>query len=122
MLTCRITANACARLDVCSFSSARSQAVRGTRVVRSAPPGGHDGGGSIRLRRRAPGARPECSVVVPVYNSQATLPTLIDRLAAVLPGVADRFEVVLVNDGSRDGSWEAIARRPGSTPGCAAST
>jgi glycosyltransferase involved in cell wall biosynthesis len=55
-------------------------------------------------------ARPdrECSVVVPVYNSQATLPTLIDRLAAVLPGVADRFEVVLVDDGSRDASWEAV--------------
>jgi undecaprenyl-phosphate 4-deoxy-4-formamido-L-arabinose transferase len=50
----------------------------------------------------------ECTVVVPVYNSQATLPTLIDRLGAVLPGVADRFEVVLVDDGSHDGSWEAI--------------
>ena len=47
---------------------------------------------------------------MPVYNSQATLPTLIDRLAAVLPGVADRFEVVLVNDGSHDGSWEAIGQ------------
>jgi undecaprenyl-phosphate 4-deoxy-4-formamido-L-arabinose transferase len=48
--------------------------------------------------------------VVPVYNSQATLPALIDRLAAVLPGVADRFEVVLVNDGSHDQSWEAIGQ------------
>jgi undecaprenyl-phosphate 4-deoxy-4-formamido-L-arabinose transferase len=52
-------------------------------------------------------------VVIPVYNSEATLPTLVDRLAAVLPGVADRFEVILVNDGSRDGSWEAIAERAG---------
>lgn len=58
--------------------------------------------------RRAPSTR-ECSVVVPVYNSEATLPTLVDRLAAVLPGIADRFEVILVNDGSRDGSWDAIA-------------
>jgi undecaprenyl-phosphate 4-deoxy-4-formamido-L-arabinose transferase len=47
-------------------------------------------------------------VVVPVYNSQATLPALIDRLATVLPGAAARFEVVLVNDGSRDASWDAI--------------
>jgi glycosyltransferase involved in cell wall biosynthesis len=52
----------------------------------------------------------ECAVVIPVYNSQATVLTLIDRLAAVLPGVAARFEVVLVNDGSRDGSWEAIGQ------------
>jgi glycosyltransferase involved in cell wall biosynthesis len=51
----------------------------------------------------------ECSVVVPVYNSQTTLPTLVDRLGAVLPGVVDRFEVVLVNDGSQDESWDAIA-------------
>ena len=60
------------------------------------------------LRRR--GRERECSVVVPVYNSQATLPALIERLAAVLPGVADRFEVVLVNDGSRDESWDGICQ------------
>lgn len=57
---------------------------------------------------RSHGSERECAVVVPVFNSQATLPALIDRLAAVLPGVAARFEVVLVNDGSRDESWEAI--------------
>jgi undecaprenyl-phosphate 4-deoxy-4-formamido-L-arabinose transferase len=62
----------------------------------------------VMAARRAPSTR-ECSVVVPVYNSEATLPTLVDRLAAVLPGIADRFEVILVNDGSRDGSWDAIA-------------
>ncbi len=62
--------------------------------------------------RPAPSNR-ECTVVVPVFNSEATLPALVDRLATVLPGVADRFEVILVNDGSRDGSWEAIAERAG---------
>jgi glycosyltransferase involved in cell wall biosynthesis len=60
--------------------------------------------------QRPRGQERECAVVVPVYNSQATLPTLIDRLAAVLPGVAARFEVVLVNDGSHDQSWEAICQ------------
>ena len=49
-----------------------------------------------------------CGVVVPVYNSEATLPALVDGLAEVLPATATRFEVVLVNDGSRDGSWEAV--------------
>lgn len=60
--------------------------------------------------RRSQDRERECTVVVPVYNSQATLPALAERLAAVLPGVADRFEAVLVNDGSRDNSWEAICQ------------
>lgn len=51
---------------------------------------------------------PTVSVVIPVYNSQATLRELIDRLVSVLPGVVNRYEMVLVNDGSRDGSWATI--------------
>ena len=48
------------------------------------------------------------SVVIPVYNSAPILPDLIQRLAAVLPTLAGAYEVVLVNDGSRDDSWEAV--------------
>jgi glycosyltransferase involved in cell wall biosynthesis len=48
------------------------------------------------------------SVVVPVYNSEGTLADLIARLAVVLPRLANSFEVVLVNDGSRDKSWDVI--------------
>jgi undecaprenyl-phosphate 4-deoxy-4-formamido-L-arabinose transferase len=48
------------------------------------------------------------SVVIPVYNSQDSLPQLVDRLAAVLPACAAAFELVLVDDCSRDGSWKAI--------------
>ena len=59
---------------------------------------------------RSPARERECTVVIPVYNSQATLPALTERLAAVLPGAVDRFEVVLVNDGSQDDSWEAIGQ------------
>jgi undecaprenyl-phosphate 4-deoxy-4-formamido-L-arabinose transferase len=50
------------------------------------------------------------SVVVPVYNSQATLGELMRRLAAVLPSLAPQFEVILVNDGSRDESWRVISQ------------
>ncbi len=50
------------------------------------------------------------SVVVPVYNSSDTLPILVDELLGVLPRVAEKFELVLVNDGSRDRSWDVIAR------------
>jgi len=53
------------------------------------------------------------SVVVPVYNSEQSLLGLISVLAETLPTLAERYEVLLVNDGSRDRSWatiEALAR------------
>lgn len=48
------------------------------------------------------------SVVVPVYNSEASLPELVERLEKVLPRIARAFEIILVNDGSRDRSWPVI--------------
>ena len=51
---------------------------------------------------------PSISVVIPVYNGSATLSTLIDRLRIVLDRLATPYEIVLVNDGSRDGSWATI--------------
>ena len=57
-------------------------------------------------------------MVVPVYNSAGSLPILVERLSAV-PGAAER-EIVLVNDGSADASWETIrqlAARSGSLRG-----
>lgn len=48
------------------------------------------------------------SVVVPAYRSVATLSELVERLARVLPGLAKRHEVVIVDDGSGDGTWEVI--------------
>jgi glycosyltransferase involved in cell wall biosynthesis len=50
------------------------------------------------------------SVVVPVYNSEATLPTLVQRLEPVLVSLGWEHELVLVNDGSADRSWEIIQR------------
>ena len=48
------------------------------------------------------------SVVVPVFNSEATLPELVARLEVVLGDGSRDFEVLLVNDGSRDRSWQVI--------------
>jgi undecaprenyl-phosphate 4-deoxy-4-formamido-L-arabinose transferase len=50
------------------------------------------------------------SVVVPVYNSESSLPELVTRLEPILRSIADRSELVLVNDGSADASWEVIQR------------
>jgi len=49
------------------------------------------------------------SVVIPVYNSAASVPALGDRLLPVLRATRVPFEVILVNDGSRDDSWAAVA-------------
>jgi len=51
---------------------------------------------------------PVLSVVVPVFNEEGNLPELHRRLAAVLPAVVDSWEIVFVDDGSRDRSWELI--------------
>jgi len=44
------------------------------------------------------------SVVVPLYNEEASLPHLVEQLLAVLRPMGRRFELVLVDDGSRDGT------------------
>jgi len=53
---------------------------------------------------------PGLSVLVPVYNSQDSLPELVARLEPVLRAAAEKFEVLLINDGSRDGSWQVVER------------
>lgn len=53
------------------------------------------------------------SIVVPVYNSEESIPVLLARLQEVLPQLASRYEVILVNDGSRDGT-EAVLDRESS--------
>lgn len=49
------------------------------------------------------------SVIVPVYNSAAGLDELIDRLGKALEATGRRYEALLIDDGSRDASWAAIA-------------
>jgi len=51
---------------------------------------------------------PGVSVVIPCFNSEATLGDLVDQLSAVLPECAEHHEAILVNDGSTDATWEII--------------
>jgi glycosyltransferase involved in cell wall biosynthesis len=50
----------------------------------------------------------QISVVVPVYNSQATLELLINKLKPVLSELYSSYEIILVNDGSSDRSIDII--------------
>lgn len=59
---------------------------------------------------------PELSVVVPVFNNAATLPALIDRQVRVLEGLGVSFELVFVDDGSRDGSLAILRARAAGDP------
>lgn len=48
------------------------------------------------------------SVVVPVYDSADILPELVARLEPVLAATGMAYELILVDDGSKDGSWAGI--------------
>lgn len=59
---------------------------------------------------------PRISVVVPVYNSEATLRALHDRLTEVLAEVSLSYEIILVNDKSTDDSWSVIRQLSKESP------
>jgi undecaprenyl-phosphate 4-deoxy-4-formamido-L-arabinose transferase len=48
------------------------------------------------------------SVVVPAYRSSATLPLLVAELRRCVEPLVEHFEIVIVDDGSGDGTWATI--------------
>lgn len=48
--------------------------------------------------------RPTYSIIAPVYNEEGNIPRLHQEIRRVMDSTADTWELVLVNDGSRDGS------------------
>ena len=72
-------------------------------AVQSQAPEGELEGGMSELPRTI-----DVSIVAPVFNERDNLGPLVDELLAVLRATALRFEIVLVDDGSDDGSGETI--------------
>src|SRR5262245_14942421 len=73
------------------------------------------------LRARMPNTspnepRPQLSAVVPAYNEVESLPTLVTELRAALESTRRTWEMVLVDDGSSDGTGDLMlaeaAREP----------
>ena len=50
-------------------------------------------------------ATPRYSIVVPLLDEEQVLPALVERLTGVLDGLDGPWEIVLVDDGSRDGTY-----------------
>lgn len=48
------------------------------------------------------------SIVIPVYNDQEVLPELLKRLTPAVDDICPNNEVILVDDGSKDNSWNII--------------
>ena len=48
--------------------------------------------------------QPDLSVIIPIYNEQESIPELYQRLTASLSSITSEYELIFVNDGSRDQS------------------
>jgi hypothetical protein len=79
---------------------------RAVGVVRGRP-SVHGDMGPIRLPAAA--LTPALSVVIPLYNEVDTIPELVRRLTEALDAAGRTWEAVIVDDGSTDGSFEALA-------------
>jgi glycosyltransferase involved in cell wall biosynthesis len=51
---------------------------------------------------------PELSIVIPLYNEEKNVDPLYGELSAALRGIGRSYEVIVVDDGSRDGSFECL--------------
>src|SRR5580693_5690824 len=52
---------------------------------------------------------PKYSIVVPFHNEEDSVTALYDQLKAVMEGVGEPFELVFVDDGSRDRTFRQLA-------------
>jgi glycosyltransferase involved in cell wall biosynthesis len=53
---------------------------------------------------------PTLSLIVPLYNEAPNLPRLLEACAAALERTGESWEILLIDDGSDDGSWAVIQR------------
>jgi undecaprenyl-phosphate 4-deoxy-4-formamido-L-arabinose transferase len=54
--------------------------------------------------------RPEISLIVPVYNEDSTLEDVYRQAVAALESLGRPYEVILIDDGSADGTWAIVER------------
>lgn len=57
---------------------------------------------------QTPARYPDLSIVVPVFNEETSITHFIQRLRPILESITARWEILFINDGSRDGTLEII--------------
>lgn len=60
--------------------------------------------------------QPDLSVIIPIYNEEANIPVLYERMKRVLASLGGTHELVFINDGSRDRSMQLIRELSSSDP------
>ena len=58
----------------------------------------------------------DISIIVPAYNEKESLPELVEWIDRVLTAEGRSYEVIIVDDGSTDGSWETITSLAAARP------
>ena len=61
-------------------------------------------------------AEPDLSIVIPVYNEEENLPELLQRLKDSLAAIGRPYEIIFVNDGSKDRSLQILKDASASDP------
>ena len=49
-----------------------------------------------------------CSVIVPMYNEEEVITETYTRLTKVMDGIGENYEIIFINDGSRDNTGAII--------------
>ncbi|MGC9502450.1 glycosyltransferase family 2 protein [Baaleninema sp.] len=65
---------------------------------------------SIESHREIVSNRPEVSIVAPIYNEVESVPKLVTAIAATMAQISKTYEIVLVDDGSSDGSTDLLQK------------
>ncbi len=60
--------------------------------------------------------RPKFSIVLPVFNEERTLASLYQRLTVVMGLLGETYELIFINDGSRDGSLDLLKKLSAEDP------
>lgn len=68
------------------------------------------------MNEPAPSARPVFSLVIPIWNEQAVIPVLYERVVQVMESTAERWELLFVNDGSTDRSLALLVALQANDP------
>ena len=62
------------------------------------------------------------SVILPSYNEEKMISIAAERLAAILEGAGIDYELLFVDDGSKDSTWQMIEQRRRKQPPCGGHT